>query len=343
MNTKILRQLLSSSRTTGDTPRVVTVSRSGGLLRLSVPRLTSTIRVWVDDPGDDFYARAISCEWVKRVVAALREVVVTGTSAGVNLTEGPFVASLRAEADSADVGELPDGGVTLAAADLAEMAWVAQAVASEDNRYGLSGLCVEADGTVVGTDGNRLHIGKVPALAGLTLPPRVLLPRDWFAQVRKFADKGGARIVAHGGNVYGIGDGWAVRARTITADFPDYRQVLPKAQTAALTVPAATLRAALTRLAAAAQKTHNAGVVFAQKDDGLVLTHKTSERHTLADSVPLLTGDLTMPFMLNVRFVLQALDGCDGDVKMTFREKLTQVEVIAPSGRLAIVMPIRQN
>lgn len=342
MNATLLRRLLSSCRTLDNQPRTLTVSRSDGRLWLSVPRVTSTIRIWVADDDEEFGPRALPCRWVSAAVSRLRDVKFTGTSAGVTLSEGTFSATVHAEGDASPMDNIPIGGVELSAADIASLSWVAPAMARDDDRYGLAGLHVEPDGRVAGTDDHRLHVHPVPALIDLKLPPKMLLPRDWFAQAVKFSGKGGMRVVAENGNVWAIGNGWAVRARLMSADFPDRQQVVPKEATWTLTIPAPDLRAALLRIRNMAMERYVETVRWSVTRDVLTLGESFAGNHSVADAVPGVSGALGYTVGLSAGFLLDAIAGETGPVQFEFGpDNLSPVIVRTATGGMAVVMPVR--
>lgn len=126
--------------------------------------------------------------------------------------------------------------------------WVLQSVASSENRYGLTVLQLQPEGEgqarLTGTDGNRLHSACVRVEG--TVPP-CLLDRDGVeAQIAHFGHRRGPLDVAIGGTRVSVSTpATSVSGRLSAVDFPDWRQVIPKAYELSCTLDATAFRTAM--------------------------------------------------------------------------------------------------
>lgn len=341
MNAKKIRRLLSlASAVSRSAPVSVTVYRAGGLLRMSVPRVSSTVRLWAPDDGEDFEPRTFAVDRMRRMVAGLDNPAIGGTSKGLRFTEDTFTGDLAFTDHGGAAEALPEGGVTLSPADLATMRWVALSVAPDDNRYGLAGYSVEPDGLVIATDGNRLHRAPCPGWAGLAIPPKMLVPRDWFATLVKLGGYASpVRVAIEGQNVYGIGDGWAIRARLLTADFPEWRHVIPPAWKHAITVDAGALRAKVRRVAAIDNRSTPTATLTCESG-ALSIRVRSSEGDSVAEQVPAV-GELPR-LGINIPLFLDVFSGAEGEVSIKLAAgPLSPIEIRPNAERIAIVMPVR--
>lgn len=129
------------------------------------------------------------------------------------------------------------------------------AIAPDDNRYGLNGLHLEKHDAAlraVGTDGNRLSWAQVPFTGELTIGRRMLLPRAGVEILRKLtADLPGDTRVSiafpERAAVASFGD-TTLHMRLLEAEFPNYKEVMPKEFAREVTLSRAELLDALRRV-----------------------------------------------------------------------------------------------
>ena len=349
MNTKSLRAVAALGWAPPHSPATrVTIARGDGRLTVRASMGGQPVIRWWDDSDEPFTPRTVPCRSICKGLAGVNEAVIGATSNGLQIYTDDFTAAFRA--DDAEAAEtVPDGGVTLAADDVARFAWVVRSAAGTDNRYGLNGIHVEdVDGhpTALATDGSRINRARIDALAGLTLPPKTLLPRDWWHTAAKLAGKGGMRVVVVDRFVWAAGDGWAVRGRLIEGEFPAWRQVMPAAFGAEVRVDAPALMAALARVTPLAETTHY-GPVVVILDDGvwkLTATGHADIGGFVRASVPVTATGWTKRG-LRPLYLADVLRGVVGSV--TFREvagkdlELSMITVDLGDGRVAVVMPVR--
>lgn len=326
----------------------ITLSRSGGLLRARVSQGVNPIIRWWADDGDDFSPRSVPTRALRAAPGAVADASVSATSGGLRFAGAGFVADVRATEEE-PVESVPEGGAELAPADVARIAWVARAMASEDNRYGLSGWHVdERDGrpVVAATDGNRLNRAQVDALAGVTLPVKTIFPRAWWTVAARLAGRGGMRILLDGRVVWAVGDGWATRAKLNETDFPDYRQILSLSWGGEVRVDARVLADGLRKLAPLACTASYGVVTVTIADDGMTLL--TRGDSDLGASVSVTVPAVATEWVrkgLNTSLLADALRGVDGEVVMREDGGTVaapgQVTIEIPDGRRAIVMPTR--
>ena len=141
-------------------------------------------------------------------------------------TEFPrSVAALDALEIAVDVADLRDA-----------MAAVAHAMADNDVRYYLNGMCIAiADGVMqlAATNGHRLALQSIPCGQGVR---RVILPRKACAVLRAALDSldigDGATIVLSflERALYCEASGWSIHAKLIDGTFPQWDRVMPEVQ-----------------------------------------------------------------------------------------------------------------
>jgi DNA polymerase-3 subunit beta len=132
------------------------------------------------------------------------------------------------------------------------------AASVDETRYNLNGVYFEltedrARIRMVATDGHRLAlVDRLLAGGGADLSSGVILPRKGLAEVKRLVDEEDADEIEFGieGNsaLARKGD-VTLTMRLIEGEFPNYRQVLPKASSRRITLSADTLNQALRRVA----------------------------------------------------------------------------------------------
>jgi DNA polymerase-3 subunit beta len=125
------------------------------------------------------------------------------------------------------------GGLTFATSALADVITVVGPnIPPDDNRYGLNGVAVElSEGRArfVATDGNRLAWADAATEGAMDFPRQSLISRAGVAALANLLPGAGPRVTfATSGKYLEVRmDTGAMHAQFITAEFPDYRQVLP--------------------------------------------------------------------------------------------------------------------
>jgi DNA polymerase-3 subunit beta len=153
----------------------------------------------------------------------------------------------------------PSGMVRLPAAVVASLIERTMYAASVDEtRYNLNGVYLElieegAKLRMVATDGHRLALVDRSLAAGTSdLTSGVILPRKGLAELKRLVDEEDAdeiELGIEGNSALARKGDVTLTMRLIEGEFPNYRQVLPKANSRRVTLSADLLTAALRRVA----------------------------------------------------------------------------------------------
>lgn len=139
------------------------------------------------------------------------------------------------------------------------------AVSQDETRFNLSGVCFDIVGNpkdedakslrLVATDGHRLAMISRP-VSGLSFKKSVLVPRKGLLEIKKLLETEQGNIgveISEGFMVVEIGNSRPNSAklsmRLIDAEFPDYKQVIPKDKGTIATADSTVLSNALRRVA----------------------------------------------------------------------------------------------
>lgn len=220
---------------------------------------------------------------------------------------------------------------------------VAAAVSTDDARYGLNGMFVEATRTgtrLVATDGHRLSYVDIEGI-GLRLPEKTLLPRPTVARM---VQHGGA-LGVHGDWVFIRGDGYELADRLIDGEFPDYRArgILDNETDHVWLVRTAPLQAALRR---AMLVWRGSPMVCRAEAGRLTLSAKNIDVGEWSESLPIETpavGAGPARIGLSPRYLLDLTARCGERVEIRFGHGLGPVHVHDPARSDArhIIMPMR--
>jgi DNA polymerase-3 subunit beta len=224
----------------------------------------------------------------------------------------------------------------------------------DETRYNLSGILLERQEEegrtilrMVATDGHRLAIAdeEVPNLGDLLGEKRVLVPRKGLNEIRKLSDGGPGSLELSATEKFlfaGKGD-TEVWVRLLDAEFPDYRQVVPKENQIVASVPRKTFLDVLKRVSVMApDKVNSVRLSFSGKQ--LEVSTTTPDIGEARDLLPIEFEGATIKVGFNGRYLQDALGGISEDtVRMELKDEVSQVIVRPATDRnyLAIIMPMR--
>lgn len=245
--------------------------------------------------------------------------------------------------------------LTFKAADLAAaFAVVSPDIAPDDNRYGLNGLHLELSPDkcrLVATDGNRLAWTDVACSGAITMPKTSLIARVGVAALSNLLGAGDVTFAPGGSYVEVKTEAGTMHAQFVTAEFPDYRQVLPARFSTMVTANRAALLRAVDRVLPFA----GGAIPEVQMliDPGADLTMKTRKMDAGESAVTVavdVTGD-PLKVGLNGRFLRDALTTMDADnVTLAFSGVLGPIFVVTQgtptnhtANRLNCIMPVRMD
>ncbi len=232
---------------------------------------------------------------------------------------------------------------------------VSSFASSDETRYNLAGILLERqenDGMtllrMVATDGHRLAIadGEVANLGGLLGDKRVLVPRKGLLEIRKLAEAGAPGSVDLSASekflFAGKGD-TEIWVRLLDADFPDYRQVVPKDNKLVAGVPRDAFIEVLRRVSVMApDKVHSVRLSFSGKQ--LEVSTTSPDVGEARDLLPIDYDGAPVKIGFNGRYIQDAVGGVGEEtVLFEMKDEVSQVIVRPKSGTsfLAIIMPMR--
>ena len=225
---------------------------------------------------------------------------------------------------------------------------------SDETRYNLAGVLLEpgdADGKsmlrMVATDGHRLALsdGEVPGIAALFASRKALVPRKGLIEIRKLAEGGPGSIELSASEKFlfvGKGD-TEIWVRLLDADFPDYKQVIPKGNPLSAKVPREAFSAALKRVAVMApEKVHSVKLSF--EGNRLDVSTTSPDLGEASDSLEIEYAGEPLKIGFNGKYLQEAVAGVSEDnLLIEMKDDVSQA-VIRPeveASFLAIIMPMR--
>jgi DNA polymerase-3 subunit beta len=225
---------------------------------------------------------------------------------------------------------------------------------SDETRYNLAGILLEKQTSegktflrMVATDGHRLAIadGEVPELGGLLGEKRVLAPRKGLMEIKKLAEGGPGALELSASEKFlfaGKGD-TELWVRLLDAEFPDYKQVVPKENQLVAKIPKDAFSDALRRVSVMApEKVHSVKLSLSGKQ--LEISAASPELGEARDLLGVEYGGAPVKIGFNGRYLQDAIGGVQEEtVRMEIKDDVSQV-IIRPeedSGFIAIIMPMR--
>lgn len=265
---------------------------------------------------------------------------------------------------------------TLGAEAVRAIRRVSGAISTEETRYYLNGVYVEADRDwgmrAVATDGHRLYVApfQVPDAAGDM--PGIIIPRKAVRELLRLAgrdqavtvrlapklrrnDDGGTQVLhdqAQADRLVMDFDGIGVRltSKLIDGTFPDHRRVIPDGVARTMTLDRSELSRAVASVRAGAGGRVNA-LRFTPGDDGLCRLACRWEGidAEAATTVPF-DGDARTPFGLNGHYIAEAVGRFADSERVTMQLEDTDASLVSgpikvvsaeDDSFLAVVMPMR--
>ena len=231
---------------------------------------------------------------------------------------------------------------------------VAPFTSLDETRYHMAGILMEkqeADGKkflrMVATDGHRLAMadGEVPQVDSLLGERQALVPKKGLMEIRKLAEGGPGAIELSMSEKFlyaGKGD-TELWVRLLDAEFPPYRQVMPKDNQMVARIPREEFTEALRRvLVMAPEKVHSVKLSFSGKQ--LEMSTAGPEHGEASDLLGADYGGPPVKIGFNGRYLLDAFAGIsEQTARIEMKDEVSQV-IVRPEedkGFLAIIMPMR--
>ena len=225
---------------------------------------------------------------------------------------------------------------------------------SDETRYNLAGILLERAETdsgsmlrMVATDGHRLAMadGEVGNITELLAARKILVPKKGILEIRKLAESGPGSIelAASEKFLFAAKGDTEVWVRLLDADFPDYRQVVPKENLLTATVGRDAFAEVLRRVAVMApDKVHSVKLSFSGKQ--LEVSSTSPDQGEARDLLEAEYEGPAMKIGFNGRYLQDAVSGVSEEkMVLQLKDEVSQVILRPEKERnyLAIVMPMR--
>lgn len=194
----------------------------------------------------------------------------------------------------------------------------------------------------VATDGFRLAYHDLDESSGLEAD--LIVPARSVDEIVKLLRPGDVDMVAGDGQLSLRSDDVRLNVKLMDGTFPDYRRVIPSTFPVTITLPAATLREAVTRVAVMADKTANNRVDLFVKDGTLQITAEGSYgRSQEAIEVQQEGSDAEIALAYNAKYLTDALSPLGGQLRASFSGPTSPSVLGDPDDAryLAMVVPLR--
>jgi DNA polymerase-3 subunit beta len=231
---------------------------------------------------------------------------------------------------------------------------VAPFTSQDETRYHMAGILMEKQESggkmflrMVATDGHRLALadGDVPKVEGLLGDRQALVPKKGLMEIRKLAEGGPGAIDLSMSEKFlyaGKGD-TELWVRLLDAEFPPYRQVMPKDNQMVAQIPREEFTEALRRvLVMAPEKVHSVKLSFSGKQ--LEMSTAGPEHGEASDLLGMEYGGSPVKIGFNGRYLLDAFAGiAEKTARVEMKDEVSQVIVRPEEDKnfLAIIMPMR--
>jgi DNA polymerase-3 subunit beta len=225
---------------------------------------------------------------------------------------------------------------------------------SDETRYNLAGILLERAETesgsmlrMVATDGHRLAMAdaEVGNIGELLAARKILVPKKGILEIRKLAESGPGSIELSASEkfLFAAKGDTEIWVRLLDADFPDYRQVVPKENLLTATVARDAFAEVLRRVAVMApDKVHSVKLSFSGKQ--LEVSSTSPDQGEARDLLEVEYEGPAMKIGFNGRYLQDAVSGVSEEtVVLQLKDEVSQVILRPEKERnyLAIVMPMR--
>lgn len=264
------------------------------------------------------------------------------------VSAGGFATRLQlVDPESAPTVRFPDSyaGTLPAAAFTRALGSVRYAAAVAEYQAIFRGVKLEltdAGSRAVATDGFRLAYYDLDAVSGLDA--ELIVPARSVDEMVKLAHDGDVELEVSEGQVSLRTDDVRLNVKLMEGTFPDYRRVIPSAFPVTITLGAATLREAVTRVAVMADKTANNRVDLFIKDGTLQITAEGAYGRS-QEGIPVQQEgtDAEIALAYNAKYLTDALSPLDETLRVSFSGPTSPSVLADPddASYLAMVVPLR--
>ena len=221
------------------------------------------------------------------------------------------------------------------------------AMAQQDVRYYLNGLCLETSGhtfRAVATDGHRLALSEVVLKEATDLNEQVILPRKGVMELERLLNDEGDLELSLGSNHARVQiDGIRFTSKLIDGRFPEYDRVLPKDCRHVITADRGLLRQALQRAAILSNEKYR-GVRLDLDENKITIEANNPEQEEAEEALEVQYSGEKMEIGFNVNYLLDALSAVEEDqVELGLSDANSSCLIRAPGAETTryVVMPMR--
>lgn len=306
----------------------------------------ATVAAEVSGEGELALPAHVFGQVVKGLPAETLELELDDTE--LSLRSGAFETRLQlAELSSSPKLEFAhDYPGTLPATGLVEaLEHVRYAAAVAEYQAVFRGVKLElADGwtRAVATDGFRLayyHLDESSGLEG-----DIVIPGRCVDELIRILDGGDAGLNLVAGQLCVACEGYRLNVKLMEGTFPDYSKIIPTAFPVSVTVDAALLSEAVSRVAVLADKTANNRVDLFIKDGTLQITAEGGYGHSKEQiDIQQEGSDPEIALAYNAKYLVDALTPVQGKVRVSFSGMSTPsvIASLEEPSYLAMVVPLK--
>ncbi len=233
---------------------------------------------------------------------------------------------------------------TWSAPQLADaLKWISMAVGTDTTRPAMTGVMFTPD-EIVGLDGHRLHLIKMPGISG----GPALLPGSAIATLLRVLPKSGevsaerakdfVRFRCATGDVQ-----WEIEAAAMTdLHFPPFRQVIPAEGTEAFSteVDREILLHAINRMLKPKGSSRGVRITV----NGAIKLERDGDDGSTSRTVPVVSTTHDGPdsvIGIDAGYLADALGGCSDAVIARFNDAFGPIRIDIGEGQVAVIMPMR--
>ena len=227
---------------------------------------------------------------------------------------------------------------------------VVQFASADETRYNLAGVLLENSGgslRMVATDGHRLAMaeGEAAGIGDLISTGRILAPKKGILEIAKLAESGPGSIELSASEKFlfaSKGD-TEIWVRLLDADFPDYRQVIPKDNPLAAAVKRDAFAEVLRRVSVMSpDKVHSVRLSLSGKQ--LEISSNSPDHGEAQDLLEVDYDGPALKIGFNGKYLQDAVSGIrEEKMVLQMKDEVSQV-ILRPendASYISIVMPMR--
>jgi DNA polymerase-3 subunit beta len=224
------------------------------------------------------------------------------------------------------------------------------AMAQQDVRYYLNGCLWQIEGgalTAVATDGHRLSLCRIPVQQqSPEIAKKVIVPRKAIYEIgRLLADNDGTiKIVLSSNHINLQSSSFILSSKLIDGRYPDFQNVIPRANPYKLVVTRDELKPVLARVAILANEKYR-GIRFILDENKLTVAANNPEHEEAEEALVVSFPNQHVEMALNVNYVIEMLNSLPtGNLNFSISgpEKSILVELENDElNALNVIMPLR--